>query len=114
MYTYLYLCIYSYIAKLRLILVHNPSTFEFIPPDDDSLVLCGHYHGGQIGLLYPFGLNLTLLDLFARYLFKKQMPDHGVWALGKNRCYPHRGTGHYGFPLRFGVPSEESVMRVHI
>jgi hypothetical protein len=27
--------------------------------------------------------------------------------------YVHRGTGHYGFPLRLGVPSEQSVMRVH-
>jgi uncharacterized protein len=27
--------------------------------------------------------------------------------------YVHRGTGHYGFPLRLGVPAEESVMRVH-
>jgi hypothetical protein len=25
----------------------------------------------------------------------------------------HRGTGHYGFPLRLGVPAEESVLRVH-
>jgi hypothetical protein len=25
----------------------------------------------------------------------------------------HRGTGHYGFPLRLGVPAEESLLRVH-
>ena len=27
--------------------------------------------------------------------------------------YVHRGTGHYGFPLRLGVPAEQSVMRIH-
>jgi hypothetical protein len=25
----------------------------------------------------------------------------------------HRGTGHYGFPLRVGVPAENSLLRVH-
>ena len=25
----------------------------------------------------------------------------------------HRGTGHYGFPVRVGVPAEESLLRVH-
>jgi hypothetical protein len=25
----------------------------------------------------------------------------------------HRGTGHYGFPLRVGVPGEEGILRVH-
>ena len=41
------------------------------------------------------------------------IPDHGFWARGRDRMYVHRGTGHYGFPLRLGVPSEESVVRVH-
>jgi predicted MPP superfamily phosphohydrolase len=27
--------------------------------------------------------------------------------------YVHRGTGHYGFPLRVGVPAEESILRIH-
>ena len=31
-------------------------------------------------------------------------PDHGLWARGSDRLYVHRGTGHYGFPLRLGVP----------
>jgi predicted MPP superfamily phosphohydrolase len=42
-----------------------------------------------------------------------KMPDHGLWARGTDRLYVHRGTGHYGFPLRLGVPSEESLLAVH-
>ena len=41
------------------------------------------------------------------------MPDHGLWARGTDRLYVHRGTGHYGFPLRVGVPAEESLLRLH-
>jgi predicted MPP superfamily phosphohydrolase len=40
------------------------------------------------------------------------MPDHGLWARGRDRLYVHRGTGHYGFPLRVGVPAEQSLLRI--
>jgi predicted MPP superfamily phosphohydrolase len=46
-------------------------------------------------------------------LFGDAIPDHGFWARGTDRMYVHRGTGHYGFPLRLGVPAEESLIRVH-
>jgi predicted MPP superfamily phosphohydrolase len=42
------------------------------------------------------------------------VPDHGFWGLGAMRLYVHRGTGHYGFPVRVGVPPEESVLHVHV
>ena len=38
----------------------------------------------------------------------------GLDARGWDRLYVHRGTGHYGFPLRLGVPAEESLVRVHV
>ncbi len=72
-----------------------------------DLVLSGHTHGGQVGLV-SLGLSWTFLRLFGI-----RIPDHGFWARGRDRMYVHRGTGHYGFPLRLGVPSEESVLRVH-
>ena len=53
------------------------------------------------------GADLLFLDTFT------SLPDHGLWARGPDRLYVHRGTGHYGFPLRLGVPAEESVLRVH-
>ena len=38
---------------------------------------------------------------------------HLLEVRGVDRLYVHRGTGHYGFPLRLGVPSEESLLQVH-
>jgi len=91
----------------RIVLLHDPGAFRHLPPGEGDLVLSGHTHGGQIGLL-SLGLSWTFLRLFG-----DTIPDHGFWARGTDRMYIHRGTGHYGFPLRLGVPAEESVLRVH-
>lgn len=93
-------------GALRLALLHDPGAFHHLPDGDADLVLSGHTHGGQLGLLV-LGLPHTFVSTFTK------IPDHGLWALGKNRLYVHRGTGHYGFPLRVGVPGEESLLRVH-
>jgi len=94
-------------GSLRLVLLHDPGAFKHLPEGEGDLVFSGHTHGGQVGLV-SLGLSWTFLRLFGI-----SIPDHGYWALGTNRMYVHRGTGHYGFPLRLGVPSEESVLRVH-
>ena len=91
----------------RIILLHDPGAFRHLPEGHGDLVLSGHTHGGQVGLV-SLGLSWTFLRLFGI-----RIPDHGFWARGRDRMYVHRGTGHYGFPLRLGVPSEESVLRVH-
>jgi predicted MPP superfamily phosphohydrolase len=91
----------------RLVLLHDPSAFRHVPPGDADLVLSGHTHGGQVGLL-SLGRAWTFLRLFGNAI-----PDHGVWARGRDRLYVHRGTGHYGFPIRLGVPSEEGLLRIH-
>lgn len=92
---------------LRLFLVHNPAEFVHFPDNEVDLMFSGHTHGGQIGL-FSFGIHWTLYNFFTR------MPDFGFWGLGKNRLYVHRGTGHYGFPIRLGVPNELSVLTVHL
>ena len=94
-------------GALRLVLLHDPGAFRHLPPGEADLVLSGHMHGGQLGLL-SLGLPWTMLRLFA------SAPDHGLWARGTDRLYVHRGTGHYGFPLRIGVPGENSLLCVHV
>lgn len=69
-------------------------------------VLSGHTHGGQLGLLW-LGLPHTIVSALTA------VPDHGLWSRGRDQLYIHRGTGHYGFPLRLGVPPEESVIELH-
>jgi hypothetical protein len=91
----------------RIILLHDPGAFRHLPEGEGDLVLSGHTHGGQVGLV-SLGLSWTFLRIFGI-----KIPDHGFWARGRDRMYVHRGTGHYGFPLRLGVPSEESLVRVH-
>lgn len=92
---------------LRVVLLHDPGAFVHLPDDEGDLVLSGHTHGGQLGLV-SLGLPWTFLSLFS------SLPDHGLWARGRDRLYVHRGTGHYGFPIRLGVPAEESTLFVHV
>jgi uncharacterized protein len=92
---------------LRLVLLHDPGAFAHLPEHEADLVLSGHTHGGQLGLL-SLGLPFTAVSALSK------VPDHGFWALDSRRLYVHRGTGHYGFPLRVGVPAEESLLRVHV
>ncbi len=91
---------------MRVAMLHDPGAFAHLPDGAADLVLAGHTHGGQVGLL-RFGLPHTVVSALS------SMPDHGFWALGTMRLYVHRGTGHYGFPVRVGVPPEESVLHVH-
>ena len=94
-------------GALRVVLLHDPGAFRHVPVGEGDLVLSGHTHGGQVGLL-SLGRAWTFLRLFGL-----KLPDHGLWARGRDRLYVHRGTGHYGFPLRLGVPNEESLLLVH-
>jgi predicted MPP superfamily phosphohydrolase len=94
-------------AVKRIALLHDPGAFRHVPEGAADLVLSGHTHGGQIGLLW-LGATGTIVSALT------SLPDHGLWALGSNRLYVHRGTGHYGFPLRVGVPAEHSVLHVHV
>lgn len=93
-------------GTLRIVLLHDPGAFRHLPPGEGDLVLSGHTHGGQVGLL-SLGLRGTFLSLVSK------IPDHGMWARGHDRLYVHRAQGVYGFPLRVGVPAEQSLMRVH-
>lgn len=90
---------------LRLWLLHDPGAFRHIPAGEADLVLSGHTHGGQVGLV-SLGLPGTFLSAVS------SIPDHGLWARGTDRLYVHRANGHYGFPIRLGVPAEESVLHV--
>ena len=83
-------------GELRLLLLHDPIGFQYVPKGDVDLTFSGHTHGGHIGLV-SFGFDWTVMS-------RTQRPDQGLFAHGSNRLYVHRGTGFYGFPMRVGVP----------
>ena len=89
---------------LRMLLLHDPIGFRAISPGAVDLTLSGHTHGGQVGLV-SLGYDWTVLS-------RSRWPDQGLFGLGSNRLYVHRGTGFYGFPLRVGVPGEASLLEV--
>jgi predicted MPP superfamily phosphohydrolase len=91
-------------GALRLLLLHDPGRFRHVPPGEIDLAFSGHTHGGQLGLV-SLGLEWTVLA-------RSRWPDHGLFAHGTSRLYVHRGTGHYGFPLRVGVPGEASLLEL--
>jgi predicted MPP superfamily phosphohydrolase len=91
-------------SHLRLLLLHDPLRFHWVPEGEADLALSGHTHGGQVGLV-SFGLDWTVLS-------RSRWPDHGLFGRGPDRLYVHRGTGFYGFPLRIGVPGELSLLEV--
>ena len=93
-------------GAMRIVLLHDPGAFASIPDGFGDLVLSGHTHGGQVGLV-SLGLPWTAVSLLS------SVPDHGFWAFGRNRLWVNRAAGHYGFPLRVGVPNEEGVLQIH-
>lgn len=93
-------------GALRIVLLHDPGAFVHLPEGEADLVLSGHTHGGHVGLV-SLGLDWTFIGGVS------SVPDHGFWSRGPDRLYVHRTSGHYGFPLRVGVPGEEGVLQIH-
>ncbi|KAJ6243955.1 transmembrane protein with metallophosphoesterase domain-related [Anaeramoeba flamelloides] len=89
-------------ADLRLILLHRPVDFVFIPNEDQSIVLSGHTHGGLLGLNF-LGIKRSIMAPF--------YPDQGWYGKGRNAMYVHRGTGFYG-QTRMGVSGEQSILEL--
>jgi len=83
----------------RLLLAHQPrSAYQAVDHGFD-LMLAGHTHGGQY---FPWTLLVTAAQPFTVGLHKlKQM-----WI------YTSPGTGYWGPPIRFGSPSEITLLRL--
>lgn len=99
-------------VQLHLTLMHNPQYTYYIPNKATDLTFCGHFHGGQVGLM-AFGINVSFMSLLNLCRKTYKLLDNGLWGFKSNRVYSHRGTGHYGLPFRMGIPSEESLMLIN-
>ena len=91
-------------ADLRLLLVHDPRVFRFVPAGRFDLVLSGHTHGGQVGLDLP-GVRWSVLGALGAY-------DGGRFERDGTVLYVHRGNWHTGWPPRMGIAGELAVIDV--
>jgi uncharacterized protein len=87
----------------RIVMMHNPRTFEDLPPGSAPLGVAGHTHGGQIRMpLVPQWTPAALLGGPENY--------RAGWRDGYgrpgNRLYVTRGIGFSSLPMRIGCPPE--------
>ena len=78
---------------VKVLLAHQPRTAISAADAGYHLQLSGHTHGGQF---WPWNLLVRLQQPFTR----------GLERVGRMWLYISRGTGYWGPPMRFGIPSE--------
>src|SRR5438132_243855 len=80
-------------------LAHQPRSAPFAEAAGYQLQLSGHTHGGQF---WPWNFLVRLQQPFIA----------GLNRLGRMWVYVSRGTGYWGPPMRFGIPSEITLIRL--
>ncbi|QJR09506.1 hypothetical protein DSM104443_00550 [Usitatibacter rugosus] len=83
----------------KVLLAHQPRSAANAAQAGADLQLSGHTHGGQF---WPWNLFVRLQQPFTA----------GLHKLGKMWVYINRGTGYWGPPNRFGIPSEITRIRL--
>lgn len=97
--------------EFRLLLAHDPTFWDLeVRPryPDIDLMLCGHTHGGQIGIeLGPLRWGLASL-VYPRWAGLYTEP--AVAPRGRQHLYVNRGLGTVGPPLRLGIRPEITLI----
>jgi predicted MPP superfamily phosphohydrolase len=83
----------------KVLLAHQPRSASSAAKAGYDLQLSGHTHGGQF---WPWNLFVRLQQPFTA----------GLNRLGRMWVYINRGTGYWGPPMRFGIPSEITRIRL--
>lgn len=86
-------------GSVKLLLAHQPRSARAAASAGFHLQLSGHTHGGQF---WPWNLLVRLQQPFTA----------GLNRLGRMWVYINRGTGYWGPPMRFGIPSEITLIRL--
>ncbi|MFP4348429.1 MAG: metallophosphoesterase [Desulfococcaceae bacterium] len=87
----------------RIVLMHNPESFQDIPAGQAPLAMAGHTHGGQIRL--PYMPAWTWLSIVAQ---GEVHADGWIEDFGNegNRLYVNRGIGFSTIPVRINCTPE--------
>src|SRR6202047_3058055 len=86
-------------AGAKILLAHQPSSAPAAAQAGFDVQISGHTHGGQF---WPWNLFVHLFQPFTSGLHRLK----NLWV------YVSRGTGYWGPPNRFGVPSEITHIRL--
>ena len=86
-------------AGAKILLAHQPSSATAAAKAGFDVQISGHTHGGQF---WPWNLFIHLFQPFTSGLHRMK----NLWV------YVSRGTGYWGPPNRFGVPSEITRIRL--
>jgi hypothetical protein len=86
-------------AGARILLAHQPSSAAAAATAGFDVQISGHTHGGQF---WPWNLFVHLFQPFTS----------GLHRMKNLMVYVSRGTGYWGPPNRFGVPSEITRIRL--
>jgi uncharacterized protein len=86
-------------AGARVLLAHQPSSATAAADAGFDVQISGHTHGGQF---WPWNLFIHFFQPFSSGLHRLK----NLWV------YVSRGTGYWGPPNRFGVPSEITRIRL--
>jgi len=86
-------------AGAKILLAHQPNSAVGAAAAGFDLQLSGHTHGGQF---WPWNLFVRFFQPFTGGLYQLK----NLWV------YVSRGTGYWGPPNRFGVPSEITRIRL--
>jgi len=88
-------------ADFRLSVAHNPESVLHVSPGRTDLMLCGHFHGGQIWM--PFHLEYRILrdESTCKMGYRK-----GLNTINGIPVYISRGLGNVVVPFRLGSRPE--------
>jgi len=86
-------------AGAKILLAHQPNSAKSAADAGFDVQISGHTHGGQF---WPWNLFVGLFQPFTGGLYRLK----NLWI------YVSRGTGYWGPPNRFGVPSEITRIRL--
>jgi predicted MPP superfamily phosphohydrolase len=84
-------------TKFKILLAHRPNIYNLSEPAGWNLQLSGHTHGGQF---FPWSIYLPLVYRYWKGLYKHKNLN----------LYVNSGTGYWGPPHRFTVPSEITLL----
>lgn len=82
--------------SVKILLAHHPDFFDSAAKYGTDLVLAGHTHGGQLGVL-----GVPVVPPLFKYM-------RGMYKVENTLGYVHSGNGSW-FPFRLGCPPEIAV-----